>query len=90
MTTLAKTMRNAVMAGAMLATLTLLSGCDIAGLAGLSNLAGSLGGLSGWDTSYYYPSSTLYDPTADIQSVNAYRQEVYDNANAAWDDYIRE
>jgi hypothetical protein len=87
MTTLAKTMRNAVMAGAMLATLTLLSGCDLATLAGLSNLAGSLGG---WDTGYYYPSTTLYDPTADIQSVIDYRQEVYDNSNAAWDEYIRE
>jgi membrane protein YqaA with SNARE-associated domain len=90
MTTLAKTMRNAVMAGALLASLTLLTGCDLAGLAGLSNLASTLGGLGGWDTGYYFPASTLYDPTGDIQSVNAYRQEVYDNSNDAWDAYIRE
>ncbi len=51
--------------------------------AALATLCGcdlGLGGLG--DTS-------LYDATGVIQSVNDYRQDVYDNANAAWDEYIR-
>ena len=93
MTTLGKAMRSAVMASVMLAALTTLCGCDMLGLAGLSNLAGALNGLgdlSGYNTGYYYPATSYYDPTAEIQSVNSYRQEVYDNSNAAWDEYIRE
>jgi hypothetical protein len=36
-----------------------------------------------------YPAWGLYDPTADIQSVIDYRQDVMDWSNDAWDAYIR-
>jgi hypothetical protein len=79
MTTLKNNMRKAVLASAVLAGLAALCGCDqwttYDPLLGYAN----------------FPQVTpYYDPTETIQSVWEYRQEVYDNSNAAWDEYIRE
>lgn len=50
-------------------------------------------GYNGWNTGYNgwstgYPEYALYDPTSVIEDVYTYRQEVYDNVNAGWSDYI--
>lgn len=37
-----------------------------------------------------FPAATLYDPTSTIESVYTYRQEVYENVNNAWGEYMRQ
>ena len=72
-------------AGVLLAALVSMGGCYDYGLGNLVNYTG------GWDTGgTYWPDTSLYDPTADIQSVIDYRQDVYDTANDGWDDYIQQ
>jgi hypothetical protein len=90
-------MRRMAVVSAMAAVLVAACGCDL-GLTSLLNTVGTLSNLGGtdlwdtggWDTGGWdtYPDSTLYDPTATIQSVIDYRQDVYDNVNAGWDEYI--
>jgi hypothetical protein len=57
----------------------LTTGCVPAGLAG-----------NAYDLMSMFPEYGLYDPTADIQSVIDYRQDVMDWSNDAWDEYIRQ
>ncbi len=85
MMTLKNQMRMVVIAGLAAAALTTLCGCD---LLGLGTIASTLSGLGGYGLNSWYP--TGYDATSTIQSANDYRQSVMDNANAAWDEYIRE
>jgi len=97
MKALGNTMRRMAVVSAMAAVLVAACGCDL-GLTSLLNTVGTLSNLGGtdlwdtggWDTGGWatYPDSTLYDPTATIQSVIDYRQDVYDNVNAGWDEYI--
>lgn len=106
MKALGNTMRRMAVVSAMAAVLVAACGCDLGltsllnTVGTLSNLGGTdlwgwdTGGwdTGGWDTGGWdtYPDSTLYDPTDTIQSVIDYRQDVYDNVNAGWDEYIRQ
>jgi hypothetical protein len=100
------TMWRMAVVGAMLMAAVSMGGCydyGLGGLIGLGNLLGSAGdwntggwNTGGWDTGgwdtggTYWPDTSLYDPTADIQSVIDYRQDVMDASNDGWDDYIRQ
>jgi hypothetical protein len=71
-------------------------------LAGLLAVAGAtgcdqtyvpgIGYVNPWLTSAYYgvPSATYHDPTAEIQSVAAYRGAAMENSMAGWDDFINQ
>jgi hypothetical protein len=76
MLTLKNTVRKTMLAGLLVAAVSALCGCNDYGL-------GSLIGLG-------FPDSSLYDPTAEIQSVIEYRQSVTDYYADAWSDYILE
>lgn len=106
MTILKNNMRRMAVASVMLVAVVSMGGCydyGLGNLIGLGNLVDTTGGwdtgggdtggwdTSGWDTGgTYWPDSGLYDPTADIQSVIDYRQDVLDTSNDGWDDYIRQ
>ncbi|MEP0848140.1 MAG: hypothetical protein HRF50_15125 [Phycisphaerae bacterium] len=89
--------------GLMTAILAGTTGCDELGILGGGQSWstpyvpydpwGMNTGYNGWGTGYSgwgggYPEYGLYDPTSVIEDVYTYRQEVYDNVNAGWSDYI--
>ena len=91
MTTLKNnTMRRLAVASAMLVVaMTSMGGCYDYGLGNLIGLGNLVDYTGGWGTGgTYWPQTTLYDPTNDIQSVIDYRQNVMDNVATGWDDYI--
>ena len=80
--------RRADLHGKWIASLTLLlaviagmalTGCDLTDM----GYGFGYGGLGYYDYGFYPDAGT-------IQSVNDYRQDAFDTANQAWDDYIRE
>ena len=91
MNTLKNNMRRMAVAGVMLVALVSMGGCYDYGLGNLIGLGNLVDYTGGWDTGgTYWPDTSLYDPTADIQSVIDYRQDVMDTAADGWDDYIRQ
>lgn len=78
----APTSRIAVLAVGLFVLAT-LTGCD---LFGGSLLGGYGSALSAWDP---YGFATYNPDYSTIPSVLDYQGYVYDNANSAWDSYIR-
>jgi len=71
MTTMGNNVRRAALVVLATTALTTLCGCYDLGLGSLlSGLSGLSGLASDWSS---FPSTTLYDPTETIQSVNDYR-----------------
>ena len=56
------------------------SGCDLLGT----------GGYYDYYDPYGFDSLGFVPDWSVVQSVNDYRQDVFDSANDAWDEYIRE
>jgi hypothetical protein len=75
MNAVANMMRRMAVVGVLLVGLSMACGCDMYGTTGY--------GYTTW-----YPDTTYYDPTWEIQSVIDYRQDVMDWSAAGWSDYI--
>ena len=76
MKAVANMMRRMAVVGVVLVGLSTLCGCDQYG-------------TNGYSTSYY-PGTSYYDPTWEIQSAMNYRQDVMDWSADGWSDYIRQ